>query len=602
MNVSNPIRMLALLAILSGSVVQAAEVDKSLPRNKAEQEAAALVKEALHQDLVGNSEKRAELLAKAEKLAPDFEPVQWAKGNIRVNGKWIKATEVGGVTSKDTRLKAYDLKRRAAENTLEGNLKLADWCADSKLVEQERAHLARVLELEPNNTIARQKLGFINLNGRWVLRQTLVDSAKQAEKDSVNLRTWGPKILELVNRIENGSSDVREKAKKDLLASTDEGALIALEVVACSRSEETAKIAIQAMSDVANRQAATLLARQSIISEWASVRDAAAKGLKNCAQPDYVPALLAELQIPVRSITQVIPTGGRSLLYRELLVSENQDAQNIVVRDTNYVAPIQNTVTRDNQRAVQRDIAVNNEIVRLASTVNNMQQEELNRRICKSLSTATGESIQNDPAAWWSWWNDQNGIEIQGPKQQFVNVQQRQVEVGQQVPVAGGSQGGSQSGSQQPARHECLAAGTMIMTNQGLKPVESLAIGDMVVAQDIDSGEIQLKAVLKTTVRNASQLINISVGNEVITASAGHPFWIVGEGWKMASELQTGMEIHSMQGPQRISKIEKGTFDRSYNLIVSDFASYFIGPNMLLSHDNTMREAVHEAVPGVAGK
>jgi hypothetical protein len=37
----------------------------------------------------------------------------------------------------------------------------------------------------------------------------------------------------------------------------------------------------------------------------------------------------------------------------------------------------------------------------------------------------------------------------------------------------------------------------------------------------------------------------------------------------------------------------------SYNLLVADFHTYFVGERQALSHDNTVRQPVSAAIPGL---
>ena len=47
----------------------------------------------------------------------------------------------------------------------------------------------------------------------------------------------------------------------------------------------------------------------------------------------------------------------------------------------------------------------------------------------------------------------------------------------------------------------CLAAGTPVWTDQGLLAIEKISVGDRVLAQDIETGELGYKPVLRTTTR-----------------------------------------------------------------------------------------------------
>ena len=61
------------------------------------------------------------------------------------------------------------------------------------------------------------------------------------------------------------------------------------------------------------------------------------------------------------------------------------------------------------------------------------------------------------------------------------------------------------------------------------------------------------------------------------------------------------MRLHAVNGTQVIEAIEQTGFEATYNLIVADFHTYFVGQAKVLSHDNTIREPTVALVPGLKG-
>ena len=68
--------------------------------------------------------------------------------------------------------------------------------------------------------------------------------------------------------------------------------------------------------------------------------------------------------------------------------------------------------------------------------------------------------------------------------------------------------------------------------------IETIKVGDRVLAQDIDTGELAYKPVLRTTVRPAKPLVRLQIGDEAIVATGGHRFWVSGEGWTKSRDLK----------------------------------------------------------------
>ena len=67
----------------------------------------------------------------------------------------------------------------------------------------------------------------------------------------------------------------------------------------------------------------------------------------------------------------------------------------------------------------------------------------------------------------------------------------------------------------------------------------------------------------------------------------------------MAKFLRTGQLVHTLGGAVRIRQIEEDEEVQAYNLIVSDFHTYFVGEQGILVHDNTPREPTRAEIPGL---
>ncbi len=136
---------------------------------------------------------------------------------------------------------------------------------------------------------------------------------------------------------------------------------------------------------------------------------------------------------------------------------------------------------------------------------------------------------------------------------------------------------------------ECFAAGTPVTTLTGPVAIEKLQIGDRVLSQNADTGELAYKPVFGATIRPPVATVLISTTRGDIRATRGHPFWIVGQGWRMAKEVQIGDRLHSRLGSAEITAIKPESEQPVYNLSIADFGTYFVGDGQILVHDNTPR-------------
>jgi hypothetical protein len=131
-------------------------------------------------------------------------------------------------------------------------------------------------------------------------------------------------------------------------------------------------------------------------------------------------------------------------------------------------------------------------------------------------------------------------------------------------------------------------------------PIETIEPGDLVLSQDVNSGEIKYAAVMRTTLRPPIELYRISFAQEELRATSGHPFWVAGHGWRMVKEMKDGATLHGISRSSRIRTLKPDGQGEAYNLVVADFNTYFVGEGGVLSHDVTPRAPTQSIVPGIA--
>lgn len=68
----------------------------------------------------------------------------------------------------DPAVSQYDRKLRALDDTAEAHFSLAAWCDQQGMRGEQRKHLRRVIELDPDHEGARTALGFVRVNGIWI--------------------------------------------------------------------------------------------------------------------------------------------------------------------------------------------------------------------------------------------------------------------------------------------------------------------------------------------------------------------------------------------------------------------------------------------------
>lgn len=603
------ITLLTLVAVLTVAALSlASKIATAETKAERFQAAVDLVKEALHREVYGQTDDRQQLLEDALAKSPDLEAAHWHLGHVNEKGKWVDFQEAADLLQANKKLDVYRRLRDEAEDTVDGQFQLADWCRRNKLVDQERAHLSRVVELSPDHLDARARMGHIRVGGEWLTADERRGEFERVVEMRKALADWRPVMRDIARGLSRRGELQREAAAAKLLATGDPTAIGAMEEVISPLGEDAAKLVIEAIAVMEQHDASVALARQAVYSPHVSVRELACEKLKGRSTEGFVPQLLAELQTPVVSRSQLYRGRGGSLVSRQVLAREGQDHRDLAVLETEYEriarmgGDADDTLARaltDLQRtAIMRDVALSRE---------NTQTAAMNLRVMNVLEQSTGEMMPPLPQNWWTWWNDENEVFVQTDKPIRQTYQRDTVAVVDRTPLdSTGPQDQRETGPATQATPvprfsgDCLAAGTKVWTELGPLAIEEIRVGDRVLAQDPDTGELAYKPVLGTTIRPASRLVRITAGQDSITTSGGHLYWTAGEGWQKARELASGGELHSIRGSVRISQVEKAELAPTYNLIVADFHTYFVGASHVLCHDNTLREPTDALVPGLS--
>ena len=216
----------------------------------------------------------------------------------------------------------------------------------------------------------------------------------------------------------------------------------------------------------------------------------------------------------------------------------------------------------------------------------NEQTLELNNRVSALISQIAKKNVSSDPKELWSWWYE------------FNERERPAVRTARYVRLYDQSNYEIESSPTRAVSAECFVRGTLVTTQSGFKPIEKIVTGDLVLSKNVHSGELAWKPVIEATRRPKSTLLAIKARSDEFKCTPGHVFWVSGKGWRKASELIPGNILHSAKLPVAIEKISEASEAETFNLIVSEFANYFVGHQMILSHDYTSRSYASETIPG----
>lgn len=255
-------------------------------------------------------------------------------------------------------------------------------------------------------------------------------------------------------------------------------------------------------------------------------------------------------------------------------------------------------VTQIQQEKVRAAMAAQSQLERDVSTLEAYNQpiQQRNDRLFSILNAVAAKDIPPDRASWTAWYTDLIGF------RHLNNVAATgRGSFMEEVPIGFQPMSIERSGiiPMVIQRMSCFAAGTPVRTDRGLRPIEQVQVGDLVLAQDQQTGALAYRPVNRRFDNPPSKTFAIKAAGEEIVSSEFHRFWKTGAGWVMARDLKPGDSVRLLGGLARVESMTAGAVQPVYNLDVDTDASFFVGRAGLLVHDNTvpgLRSGLFDAI------
>lgn len=550
-------------------------------------------------------------------------------GKIRdTDGQWRTIDDSIRYAQTAEKRLAYAQFRSTQPNTIEGHWNVIQFCIANRLSDQRRAHLLAVLDLEPQNGEAHRLLGHQLVDGQWISPEQTAASEREEQAVRESLIQYGQQVTTLANALASDRRRDYDHARKQLFQLRSPDAIPAVALVFAGTTGKPLQCAIDWFGENEYPDASVVLARWSITHPDESVRNYCGTKLVGRSFFEYVPVLLDATKSPIS--IGFIPTyraDGSLAGIRRIAAQEGKDSVNVNVLDSANQRTNVVTASRTSQPGAQRlgtpnatpeDLVRDLQDTRRVQTLNQLSQLQLinqeaqknqllqwqaananlntqttNQRVATVMSQTAGTSPTSTPAQLWDWWNDYSErepapIKFANYRYQFEFINSTQYTLGSS-PVSGPV----------PRSHECFIAGTQVVTSDGHRAIESISVGDQVLAKDIETGLFAWDLVVATTNQPPKPTFRIETDTESLQCTGGHLFWVSGKGWTKSRELLPGDVLHSADAPQAVKTRSAAGNEPTYNLVTEKHHNYFVGNSRFLTHDFDEHQVPPVKVPGL---
>ena len=135
----------------------------------------------------------------------------------------------------------------------------------------------------------------------------------------------------------------------------------------------------------------------------------------------------------------------------------------------------------------------------------------------------------------------------------------------------------------------CFIAGTLVLTDDGLVPIEEIKVDDYVYTINRTTNQKELKRVKGTIKSETYTIYKLTINDEEIYASPRHPFYVVDKGYTEAYNLKKGDLLLSTNGVKKIANVEILEYQEPipvYNLEVEGNHNFLVTKDGYLVHNS----------------
>lgn len=135
----------------------------------------------------------------------------------------------------------------------------------------------------------------------------------------------------------------------------------------------------------------------------------------------------------------------------------------------------------------------------------------------------------------------------------------------------------------------CFVAGTEVKTSKGVKAIENISKGDLVLSYNEITKQTEYKEVEETFIRTTTEEINIKTAKDDIITTPEHPFYSDGK-WVQAKDLRAGDRLQDVNGKTVIvEQVQHELLETPltvYNFRVKENHNYYVASGILVHNAN----------------
>ena len=339
----------------------------------------------------------------------------------------IRQNEIDSVERKGQNedLAEYEKKREETPDTVEGNLELAHWCAEHRLLNQRKAHYERVLELDSENVTARRALGFKKMiDGKWRTSDTEMEDQGKVKFKGRWVSKQEKELLEKQSEEKLRTSQLSGQIKKwvrELSGPNSENALSELEslrdplsvpglIKAYQNSKlhpQIKKILIKCLGRIGTQEAINMLLLLSVDEKIEELRLTALDNLKPVSGKGVTEYLITRLSPKTSTNDQVN--------HAAYALGELGDNSAIPSLFQALVTTHKFQVVTGNQSG-QTSAGMGSSSnggkgmgFSMGSSVQTISQDHQNFEVLEALKKLTNENFSYDRQAWLHWYQQRSG-------------------------------------------------------------------------------------------------------------------------------------------------------------------------------------------------